>query len=312
MAISNSDTSYAIIAETVPGTLPTTGILQPVNYVPGTMPTYESDMMANDTLSPSRAALASNKNNFRTTGGWKFVWQRGTAVELLMASALSGAWVESGTTGVNGDVLKAGNTDSFFSIEKIQKDGANKYYQRFTGVTVQKFCVTIDASGNADATVDLLGFGARTTAIAASALTYAAGTASAPLDNTDVTSVTIAGLSGIQVASLDFSVEHSRETQMMVGSPNSRGIGTSGARTVKLTVKMYRADFTPETVLLGDTPVAVAFTIGIVGTGYTVQLPAATFSIPKDEEDGSKAYVTVEFTGSIDATSGTDLIITRL
>jgi hypothetical protein len=142
--------------------------------------------------------------------------------------------------------------------------------------------------------------------------TYAAASQGALLDGTDVGTISIAGLTGTFL-SLDLSVESNRESKWALGNAGSVGTGTSGFRTVKLTVKMYRSGLAAYTATASDAPVAVSFTLGAgAGNAYTVAIPAAIYSAhANDETSGSNAFVTLEFMGSFDATSGTDISITK-
>ncbi|MGK2911228.1 MAG: phage tail tube protein [Sphingobium sp.] len=312
MAINPADTTYAIIKETIEGTTPASGVLLKLDYIPGDMPSYTSDVIESQTLKASRASAGTRKVGFKAEGGIKTHFKRDDGIELLLTSALSsGAWVETGTAGVAGDTIKAGNTDTSFTIEKKMVDGSSSYYQRFNGLQVSKFDLSCEASGNAEASFSFLGMG-RTTALTASALTYANSSQSLALTGLDMGTVSVAGLTGISYRSLSLSVEHDREARDAFGLSSAVGIGTSGFRKVKLSLQFYRKDFTPEAVLTPDTPIAVSFTIGSGSAGYTFTLPAAIGSLPMDEEDGSKALVSVDFAASYDNTLATDLMITRL
>lgn len=304
-----SDISFSLIKETTAGTIPGSGALLKFDHVPGTAPAYTSDFIESPVLSAGRASGGNRKVNYRVEQGIKTHFCRDAAIELLLASALSGTWVEAGTVGDAGDTLKAGDTDSSLTIEK-KVSGTTSLYSRYTGCQVSKFALTVEASGNAEASFDVMGMG-RTTATTATSLTYSNASTKLKLAGPDVSSVTIAGLTGVQFRSLELSVEHNREAQDAFGSTAAVGIGTSGNRKVMLTLTFYRENFTPESVLAGDAAVAVSFTIGSGAEGYTVTLPAATASVPSDEADGSKYLVKVEFSARRDATLGTDLQITR-
>lgn len=307
---STSDISFGLIKEVTAGTTPASGIYLKMDHVPGTAPNYTSDFLESPVLSANRSSAGNRKTNFRVDGGVKTHFCRDAAIELLLSSALSGDWVETGAVGDAGDVLKAGDTDTSISIEK-KVAGTPALYSRFNGCQVSKFALTCQASGNAEASFDFMGMG-RTTATTASALTYANASSNTKLNGADVSSVTIGGLSGVTFRSLELNVEHNREARDGFGLTSAIGIGTSGNRKVTLKVSFYRESFSPETVLAGDASVAVSFTIGSGVNGYTVTLPAATANTPMDAEDGSKYLVEVEFTAKYDATAGTDLMITRI
>lgn len=302
---SPSDRSFAIIGETVAGVLPGSGNLLPVDYIPGTRPRFTADQLASQTLSQSRASRGSRRVNYRTEGGMRLHFCRDAAVELLLESALSGAWATN--------VLKAGRTDRSIAIEERLVEGAGSLYQRFLGCQVGNFTLECSYDGNAEASFDVLGM-SRQTATTASSLTYATVGSGLKLTGADVSAVSIAGLSGSTTpdfVNLSLAVRHNREAQGGFGSTSARAIGTAGFRDVQLTLRFYREDFSPETVI-GETPLAVSFTIGSGTNGYTVLLPAAYGSVPDDQDEESKALVEVTFAAAFDAISETDLQITRL
>jgi hypothetical protein len=147
----------------------------------------------------------------------------------------------------------------------------------------------------------------------ASSLTYAGPTFSFPLSGLDVTSVTVAGLTGVKFRSLSLSVEHDRETHDAFGSATPIAIGTSGIRNITLNLQLYMSDLSASTAFTGsNAQVAVSITIGGVGTGYTITLPAANVSNPQDVEDNSKQICSLDFTAAYDNTAATDIQITRL
>ena len=305
-----SDISFAITTEVTPGTTPATGVYKKLDHVPGTAPSYTSDFIESPVLSANRASAGNRKTNFRVENGLKSHLCRDDAIELLMQSAFSGVWTEAGAVGEGGDTLKASDVDTSLTIEK-KVAGSPTLYSRYNGCQVSKMALSVEASGNAEVSFDVMGMG-RTTATSASALTYENASSNLKLTGRDVSSVSIAGLTGIQFRSLELSVEHSREARDAFGSASAVGIGTSGNRKVMLKLSFYRTDFTPEAVLVGDAPVAVSFTIGSGVDGFTFTLPAATAAVPADAEDGSKYMVEVEFTARRDETAGTDLMVTRL
>lgn len=304
-----SDISFAIIKETVEGTMPTTGALLRIDHVPGTSPTFTTDSIESPVKSQKRASAGNRKTNPRAEGGLKTHLCRDAAIELLMQSVCSGIWTEAGVTGEGDDILKAGETDVSLSIEK-KIAGAANLFMRYTGCQVTKMTLTCDASSNAEISFDILGMG-RVTANAPTALTYTDSSNKLKLAGEDVNAVSIGGMTGVTFRSLELTVEQSREAKDKFGGIQAFGIGASGNRKVTLKLTFYRENFTPETVLGGNAAVPVSVAIGGTGEGFTFLLPAATASIPADVEDGSKVLVDVEFMAKYDNTAGTDFQITR-
>jgi hypothetical protein len=95
-----------------------------------------------------------------------------------------------------------------------------------------------------------------------------------------------------------------------MGSPSSIALLASGMRNVKLTLKFYRSDLTADE-LARDAVIAVSFTAGPVGAGYNFVIPAATYNRGQLENDGASRFVTMEFTGTIDAATNTNIAVSR-
>lgn len=305
-----SDISFAIIKETVAGTTPTTGAWLKIDHVPGTAPTFTTDSIESPVKTAKRASAGNRKTNPRAEGGLKSHLCRDAAIELLMQSAFSGVWTEAGDTGEGDDILKAGDVDTSFSIEK-KLTGAASLFTRFTGCQVTKMTLTVDASSNAEITFDILGMG-RVTAQVPTALTYSDASNKLKLAGEDVNAVSIGGMTNITFRALELTIEQAREPNDKFGAIQAFRIGATGNRKVTLKLSFYREDFQPETVLAGNAAVPVSFTIGGEGEGFKFDIPLATAAIPTDVEDGSKVLVDVEFMAKYSNAAGTDVQVTRL
>lgn len=307
---SPADISYAFIKETQAGILQTTGVAQKIDHVPGNALALTSDALNSPVLGTNRAGGGSTKTNLRVEGSVKTHFQRTSAIDLLISSAFCGSWVETGEVGEGDDVLKAGSNDVSFTVEKTVK-GSPTLYSRFNGCQVSKFNLTAEASGNVEATFDIMGMG-EVASTTASALTYAPVASTSKLSGLDVKNVSIAGLPGLKFRTLNFTVEQNREAHDTFGQNSAVAIQANGNRTVTLEGTFYRADLQPETVLVGNGAVAVSFEVGEGDNGMRFTIPAANYSPPTSEEDGSKYMVKVTFTAKYDAGSGTDVFATKL
>jgi hypothetical protein len=207
-------------------------------------------------------------------------------------------------------VLKAGNTDKSFSIEKLFKDGASNYFHRFVGNQCSGFTLSVDASSNAEITFDLLGMDRNTATGAIPSSTYLPQTVGEYLTGLNTT-ITVAGVTAVP-RSLEITCTQQRETQDQFGSAAARAVATSGFREVKMTVQFYRSDLSLDTLFAkSDTPVAVSASVGTAANGYQFAMAQANADIPADEEDNSKPLITVVFTAKDDTSAGTDFTITK-
>lgn len=305
MSINPSDFRYAIVKEVTAGTTPATPTFLVFPFESSTQLDLTHDSVTSPLVRSSRASDGMRKVNFRVEGSLKGQLFRSTVIDTLLESSLSGAFATN--------VLKASNVDTNFTVEKTFYNGATAYYHRFTGCQVSKFGLTAGTDTNAEITFDVLGLDRTnaTTAIASSTYTQPSNTLR--LAGIDLNGVTVDGLSNVACTSIELSVEHEREAQGQMGATSAFAIGTGGIRKVTLTMKVYRIDLSPDTLMAkSDTPIAVSFKIGTAAEGWQFDIPAANYEAPKDEIDNSKDLVNLTFTAKYDNTAGTDLIITKL
>lgn len=299
-----SDTTYSIVREVVFGTTPATPAFKSFDYIPGSDLSYDMKSLNSDVLKQNRAAAGYRKVGGNVSGSLKSQLRRDTNIDMLIESIVGGAFTTN--------VAKGGNTDFSHTIEKKMVDSGNSMYWRYTGVQVSKLGITASSDSNAEVSFDFVGMGSPlpTSAIITGA-TYTAPTQGTLLTGLDFGTITVAGLTAV-FSSLDFSIDQTREAQPALGSAYAVGVGASGNRAVKLTLKLYRKDISPETLFYGDTPVAVSFSIGTGANGYKIDLPVCVAATPKNEVSGSSALVSIDLMAQYDPVSGTDVMFTRL
>jgi hypothetical protein len=306
MAISANDVSYSIIPEATLGTTPTSAASRfelPIKSGQAA-PTYKANEIQSQTMRPNRASNGARRGNGSGEGSFEFGFQKDAAIKLLMASALSGTW--TGTAG--SQVLKAGKTDSSFStIAKL----ASNLWQVSAGGVCSGFNLSAKAADGISASFDMV-FTKRTNAAsdASSSLSVTASAGSPEYIGSEVTNITVDGDSSLQYTELTLQVTQDRAMRNVLGSSTPIGVGTSGNRQVKLTIKAYRESFAVDTLIDG-TPQPVSFQIGGAGDGYIVTLPAAIGAVPTDET-GDDMMVVVEFTAAYDGNELTDLKIAEI
>ncbi|MDH7971040.1 phage tail tube protein [Sphingomonas sp. AR_OL41] len=299
-----SDIQYAIIAETTPGTTPATPAFLRFPNILGDTVQLTNETIQSATIAPGRAGFGVTKAGYKAAGGLKTHFQRDASVELMLQSGMGGTWTTN--------VLKAGNTDSYYTLEKRFTEAGVSYYRQFKNCTTDKIAISGDATSAIDLSFDVMGTNDARSATMITGATYANSGTTRKLTGLDAGTVTIAGVTG-QYAKFAITIDHTREAQFALGSANAIGIGTSGMRKVTFDVTMFRRDWSIETALLNDTPIAASITFGAVSTGYTFLFPAVVLTTaPQDVEDNSKLFVTLSFTAQYDTTLGTDVQITRL
>ncbi|MFZ4165311.1 phage tail tube protein [Brevundimonas sp. NPDC058933] len=308
---SPSDVRYAITKETEAGVTPANPVWLRYDHIPGTSVNLTSDFVEASVVTAGRASGGSSKTNFRVEGGLKSNLNAGEAFDLLLQSSFAGEWVEAGEAGEGDDVLKASDKDTSISVRKTL-GGATPLTVRNVGLQVSKFTLSCEASGMAEAQFDFMGMGRVPAAQAVMAgETFTDASDKVFLSGKQV-SVTIGGLTGVQYRSFELSVEQTKEAFDTFGTDSAAGIGTSGNRKTNLNITFYRKDLNPETLFGADGTVPVTITVGVPGNGYSFTIPAATSSVPTDEEDGAKMLVSLEMTAKRDNAAGTDIFATRL
>lgn len=301
-----TDQIVALCAETVPGTPNATPTFLKVDRLAGDELQSTNDFVESNVIRSSRSSAGGRKYNFGTGGSLKTEFFRDAAVDLLIQSVLSGTW--------SSNVIKGGTTDTSFTYEKTYVDTTGtKQYWRAAGCQGTKLSLSCEASGMSSFSADILGYkDIVSTATMITGATYTNPSSTTKLCGLDITSVSVAGLTAPDFRKLELTVDQPREILDRFGNSGGRGIGASGMRKVSLSLEFYRSDWIPET-LTSDTPIAVSFTIGGTGTGYTISLPAANITNrPQNSGDGAKQIVRMDFIGAEDSGTGTNIQITRL
>lgn len=304
MAINSSDFQYGIIKEVTAGVTPATPAFAIFPHIDGDSPMLTSDTVTSNVVRSNRASQGMRKINYRVEGALKTQLKRTTVIDTLFESAVGGTFATN--------VLKAGATDVSLTIEKRMNNGATNYYHRFVGTQVSKMTLTVDSQSNAEVGFDFLGLDRTESPTLITGATYVQPAATTDLCGLDVNNVTVAGLTATCRA-IELTVEHDREAHDRLGSAAAADIGTAGFRKVMAKMTFYRTDLSPDTLLAkSDTAIAVSFRVGSAANGWQFDLPAANYTVPQDETDGSKTLFTVEFTARYDNTAATDFIITKL
>ncbi|MHA0319063.1 phage tail tube protein [Sphingomonas melonis] len=297
-----ADTLYSIVRETVAGTTPATPAFKNLDALSGSGFTFETPMITSDALKQNRGIAANRRGAGSSTGTLSTEFRRDTTNDLLIEGALGGTFAS--------DVVTAGSTDLYHTVEKKMVDGATNMYFRYNGCLVSSMSLTVDAKSKGELSFGLTGMGeTKQTAIITGA-TYTAPAQGMMLIGSDVGSISLGGASA-QYASMEFSVETSREAEFGLFNQNAIGVSTGANRTVKLTIKAYRRSLALDTLFATDAPIPVEFSIGGVGTGYKFTMPAMVASAPKDEISGNSGLIAIELWAQNDAT-GVDLKVTRL
>ncbi len=306
--ISPSDVTFSVVPETTAGVTPTASATRyefPAK-ADQSVAAFAANEIASNTKRPGRAGNGMRRGIITGTGTLDTRLQFCPVVHTLMESALSGKFTTSGTK-----TLKAGGTDSTVSILQYLQTAAagGIMVETAAGAMVNKMNLSAKAGDEVNVSFEYLAtVQTQATADNALAVTPVPSTAY-EFAGAEVSAITVAGNTAIQFTELTLEVSQERNARGKLGTNTPIGIGTSGTRTVKLTLKAYRESFAVDALLTGQAQ-SFSFTVGAAGNGYGFYIPAGYASIPTTEFDAESAFVTIEVTAAFDTTQATDFYIT--
>lgn len=304
--INSSDIGFSIIPETTLGTTPTTGARYELPTIAGqSVPTYNANDIASETMRPNRSANGQRRGNGSGEGQFDFRLQRCDAIDFLMTSALSGTWQEIGTAPNEVETLKAGKVDSSFTTVS---ELASNMYELAKGGVVSSMSVSGTAAAGVSTSFGMV-FIEKTTANTNNPITKTAVTDAMEFTGADVGAITVGGQT-LQYTEFSLEVTQDRNMRDILSSTVPAGVGTSGNRGVRLTLKAYRESFAIDTAITGAAQ-PVTFEIKYAGKGYKFVIPAAYGSVPYNET-ADDLLVVLEFVAGYDATTGTDFYIEKI
>lgn len=296
-----SDTTYASIREATSGVTPPTPAF--TNFDTNSFElNLESNFITSEIMRANRAAGDSIATGFYCSGNFTADFHRNTALE---------QWIESGFGGIfAGNILKAGNLDSTQTLEQrmIGRDGP--MFFRSTNSLATSVGITVDATSKAEFSADFMGLAYTNSIAMLTDATYTPAVKGPLIAGGTVGSVTIEGLDAT-FYSLDLTVAHTRSPKFGLFNHNAFGITTGANRATSLTLTLYREDLSAEQVFKPNVPVAINFTLGATGEGYTFALPRCFTTGPRRETNDNSELVTIELIAANDDTLGTDVQITK-
>lgn len=298
-----SDTTYGSIRETTSGVTP--GNPAFTNFDTNSFElNLESNFITSEMMKANRAAGDSIATGFYCSGNFTADFHRNTALEQWIESGFGGLFDEDG-------VLKAGALDSTQTLEQrmVGKGNAPMFF-RSTNSLATSVGITVDATAKAEFSADFMGLAySNSTAMLAGA-SYVPAVKGPLIAGGTVGSIDIEGLNAT-FYSLDLTVAHTRSPKFGLFNHNAFGITTGANRQTTLTLTLYRDDLSAESVFRPNVPVAVNFTLGGVGEGYTFALPRCFTTGPRRETNDNSELVTVELIAADDLTLGTDVQISK-
>lgn len=301
--MNSADISYALIAETVPGTTPATGVWIPVAHLDSSGGvSVQTPMVDSETKTATRDGLGARALSEQIGGDINMELRVSDAHRFLLSSGLSGTWASK--------VLKAGIADKSFTIRKKTANGASDNLQYFRGSQVSTVTLNGEAGAFLNIGYTIISQSGEETATAIAALTEGTESSNSLLTSSELGAVSIGSFTDLELASFNLEISHTRNAIPKMGSRQAKSISTSGRRVISGSIKVFKEDHTLATTL-GEAGQKVELTIGTVNNGYKITIPKANFSRPQDE-DGETVFQVIDFSGALDPTTGTGITITEL
>ena len=219
----------------------------------------------------------------------------------ILEAGLFGTW----TT----DVLKAGTTEKFFTIEREFSDITQ--YGVFTGCYINTFNLSIAANAIVTGTFGVVGKSASYSGAPLDAAPTASQTNS-PFDSFTGT-LDEGGSTIAVVTAIDISIDNGVTPAFVVGS-NSSARNVAGRSNVTGTVTAFFEDATLLNKFINETESSLELTLGSgTATSYVIELPRIKYSGGDNSvNDEGPIEITMPFQALYDSSEATNIKITRV
>lgn len=215
--VDSSQTRLAYIAESTYGTTPSTPTLLEQRFT-------SEDLNANfQNITSDEIRDDRNVSDLVQVGS-----NAGGPVNFELSYASFDAWLESlmfSTWSTN--VLKNGNTQKSFTLEKTFEAGATDQYHRFTGAVVNSMSLAIQAQQIVTGSFDFLAKGSSSAQAAIAGSSYTATNTNPVISAaSNFAALAITGVTGPELTALNLNVTNNLRQQQVIGSTEARGLGT--------------------------------------------------------------------------------------
>lgn len=301
--VDSSQTRLAYITEVTYGTTPSSPVFKNQRFTSESLNANIENRVSNE-IRADRNVTDLIQVGSEAGGSVDFELSYGSFEDWL-ESLMYGAWASN--------ILKNGNTQKSFTIEKTFEGGATDQYHRFTGCIANSLSLDIQAKQIVTGSFEFLAKGASTAQAIIASATYTAANSN-PVINaaTNFASFSMSGVTSPEITSLKLKVTNNLRRQPIVGSIDARGIGT-GRFEVTGEAMLYFTNQTLYDLFLAGTASNLSFVIGGAST-KKYQFDIANLKFEKVEivagGNDQDVMAKVSFRGLYDNTDNT-LKITR-
>jgi hypothetical protein len=299
-----SQTRLSYIAESNYGVTPSTPVFKNLRYTNESLK-VESQHVSSNEIRADRNVADVTLVGLEASGDVGFELTYGSFDELLEAM-LQGTWTSN--------VLKNGVVQRSVTLEKTFETGVTDNYHRFQGMMVNTMNLAVRAREVVTGSFGFMGKGGTSAQAIIAGATYTAANSN-PVMNAanNFTGAAVTGLTSPQIMGLNLNITNNMRQQPVVGSLNSKGIG-SGRFVVSGDADLYFENKELYELFLSDTYADLAFSLGGASSlKYDFLLPKLKFTGAEVQATSNDADVMIKvpFQAIYDPTNAASLKITR-
>lgn len=248
----SSQTQVGYIEESAYGTTPATPAFQKTRYTGESLNANRRTTRSNE-ISADRNLKDVVQVGSEAGGGIEFELSYGSFDDFL-ESVMFNAWATN--------VLKNGNTQKSFTFEKKFTPDAGDQYHRFTGQVADTMSLAIAAGEIVTGSFGFLGKGSSTDQAIIAGATYVEPNTNDVINAaTNFASLSMTGVTSPEITELNLNITNNLRQQPVVGSVDSRGIGT-GRFEVGGTLLAYFENEEMYDLFLAGTATDLSFQLG--------------------------------------------------
>lgn len=301
--VASSQTRLSYIAEATYGTTPST-------------PTFKNARMTSEGLNANIENIVSNeiRADRNVTDLIQVGSNSGGPVNFELSYGSFDDWLESvmfGTWSTN--VLKNGNTQKSFTIEKTFEAGGTDQYHRFTGCVANGFKLAVQAKQIVTGSFDFLAKGFSSAQAIISGATYTAANTNDVINaGMNFANLAITGVTSPALMALNLNITNNLRQQPVVGSLDSRGL-SAGRFEVSGDMTLYFENEELYDLFIANTEADLSFELGGASSKkYLFEIGKLKFETVEVVAGGNDQDVMLKttFRGLYDGTDNT-LKITR-
>lgn len=250
--VDSSQTRLAYIAESTYGTTPSTPTLKIQRFVSESLNANIENIVSNE--------IRADRN---VTDLIQVGSSGGGSVDFELSYGSFDDWLESLMFGTwSSNVLKNASTQKSFTIEKTFEGGATDQYHRFTGCVANSLKLAIQAKQVVTGSFEFIAKGTTTAQAAIASSSYTAANTN-PVINAaaNFASLAMTSVTSPELMSLNLNITNNLRHQPIVGSVDSRGIGT-GRFEVTGEAVLYFTNASAYDLFLAGTATDLTFALG--------------------------------------------------